>query len=179
MIVVFSRKLLCYTSLHATVIITAPLPIFFTVEGLPRVPLSSFHQSIACIHIYTQLKDFHLLHLHTHFTLSISLSLLSTLFYPFHQTLLKHSLFHSFYSKMTTSAFDFDGARFVTNNYAAILDNGEALSEFHLIQDFLAHSELMYALTQPESISLAQVLTFWRTANYNDDGEHGSPSLTC
>ena len=80
---------------------------------------------------------------------------------------------------MTTSAFDFDGARFVTNNYVAILDNDEAPSEFHLILDFLAHSELMYALTQPESISLAQVLTFWRTSNYNDGGEHGSPSLTC
>ena len=37
----------------------------------------------------------------------------------------------------------------------------------------------MYALTQPESISHAQVLTFWRTSKYNDGGHHGSPSLTC
>ena len=37
----------------------------------------------------------------------------------------------------------------------------------------------MYALTQPESISKAQVLTFWRSAKYNDGGEHGSSSLTC
>ena len=37
----------------------------------------------------------------------------------------------------------------------------------------------MYALTQPESISPSQVLTFWRTANYDDGGDHGSPSLTC
>ena len=80
---------------------------------------------------------------------------------------------------MSTKAFDFDGAKFVTNNYAAILDNDEAPKEFHLIQDFLAHSELMYALTQPESISPAQVLTFWRTARYDDGGDHGSPSLTC
>ena len=80
---------------------------------------------------------------------------------------------------MSTTAFEFNGAKFVTNNYAAILDNDEAPKEFHLIQDFLAHSELMYALTQLESISPTRVLTFWRTANYDDGGDHGSPSLTC
>ena len=80
---------------------------------------------------------------------------------------------------MSTTAFEIDGAKFVINNYAAILDNAEAPSEFHLIQDFLAHSELMYALTQPESFSPSQVLTFWRTARYDDGGDHGSPSLTC
>ena len=80
---------------------------------------------------------------------------------------------------MSTTAFEFDGAKFVTNNYAAILDNDEAPKEFHLIQDFLAHSELMYALTQPESISPSQVLTLWRTARYDDGGDQGSPSLTC
>ena len=71
---------------------------------------------------------------------------------------------------MSTNAFEIDGAKFVTNNYAAILYNTEAPSEFHLIQDFLAHSELMYALTQPESFSPSQVLTFWRTARYDDGG---------
>ncbi|XP_063948128.1 flocculation protein FLO11-like [Daucus carota subsp. sativus] len=80
---------------------------------------------------------------------------------------------------MSTTAFEFDGAKFVTNNYSAILDNDEAPKEFHLIQDFLAHSELMYALTQPELISPSEVLTFWRTTNYDDGGENGSPSLTC
>ncbi|XP_063939749.1 uncharacterized protein LOC135148454 [Daucus carota subsp. sativus] len=44
---------------------------------------------------------------------------------------------------MSTTAFEFNGAKFVTNNYSAILDNDEAPKEFHLIQDFLAHSELM------------------------------------
>ncbi|XP_063941354.1 uncharacterized protein LOC135149542 [Daucus carota subsp. sativus] len=80
---------------------------------------------------------------------------------------------------MSTTAFEFDGSKFMTNNYAAILDNSEAPSEFHLIQDFLAHSELMYALTQPESFSPSQVLTFWRTSRYDDGGDHGLPSLTC
>ncbi|XP_063939081.1 uncharacterized protein LOC135148329 [Daucus carota subsp. sativus] len=56
---------------------------------------------------------------------------------------------------MSTTAFEFNGAKFVTNNYSAILDNDEAPKEFHLIQDFLAHT------------------------NYDDGGENGSPSLTC
>ncbi|XP_063942305.1 uncharacterized protein LOC135149947 [Daucus carota subsp. sativus] len=80
---------------------------------------------------------------------------------------------------MSTTAFEFNGAKFVTNNYSAILDNDEAPKEFHLIQDFLAHSELMYALTEPELISPSQVLTLWRSANYDDGGENGCPSLTC
>ena len=80
---------------------------------------------------------------------------------------------------MSTTAFEYNGANFVTNYYSAILDNDEAPKEFHLIQDFLAHSELMYALTQPEQISPSQVLTLWRSANYDDGGEKGSPSLTC
>nr|XP_017228772.1 PREDICTED: proteoglycan 4-like [Daucus carota subsp. sativus] len=75
---------------------------------------------------------------------------------------------------MSTKAFEYAGAKFVTNNYAAILSNAEAPNEFHLIQDYLAHSEFMYALTQPEVISPAQVLTLWRSARYNDGGEHGS-----
>ena len=80
---------------------------------------------------------------------------------------------------MSTKAFESDGAKFVTNNYAALLNNDEAPKEFHLIQDYLAHSDLMYALTQPEVISPVQVLTLWRSARYNNGGEHGSPSLTC
>ncbi|KAL1811578.1 hypothetical protein ACET3Z_021643 [Daucus carota] len=37
----------------------------------------------------------------------------------------------------------------------------------------------MYALTEPELISPSQVLTLWRSANYDDGGENGCPSLTC
>ena len=80
---------------------------------------------------------------------------------------------------MSTKAFESDGANFVTNNYAALLSNDDAPREFHLIQDYLAHSDLMYALTQPEVLSHVQILTFWCSARYNDGGEHGSPSLTC
>ena len=43
----------------------------------------------------------------------------------------------------------FNGAKFVPNNYAAILTKSEAPSELHFVQDFLTHSEIGYALTQP------------------------------
>ncbi|XP_063939802.1 uncharacterized protein LOC135148489 [Daucus carota subsp. sativus] len=95
------------------------------------------------------------------------------------KTVLGMSPYRLVYEIMSTTAFEYNGAKFVTNNYSAILDNDEAPKEFHLIQDFLAHSELMYALTQPEQISPSQVLTLWRSANYDDGGEKGSPSLTC
>ena len=71
----------------------------------------------------------------------------------------------------------FNGAKFVPNNYLAILSKGEAPSELHFIQDFLANSEIGYALTQPEAISGTQVLEFWRSGMYDDGGAHGSPSI--
>ena len=42
----------------------------------------------------------------------------------------------------------FNGAKFVPNNYSAILSKAEAPSELHFIQDFLANSDIGYALTQ-------------------------------
>ena len=54
-------------------------------------------------------------------------------------------------------------AKFGPNNSAAILTKSEAPSELHFIQDFLAHSEIGFALTHPSSFSSSQVLTFWRT----------------
>ncbi|KAL8119033.1 hypothetical protein AgCh_016511 [Apium graveolens] len=66
-----------------------------------------------------------------------------------------------------------DGAKFVPNNYVAILDHAEAPSELHFVQDLLAHSEIGYALTQPEVFSSQQVLTFWRTGHF-DDGEESA-----
>ena len=71
-----------------------------------------------------------------------------------------------------------DGAKFVPNNYAAILTNSEAPGELHFVQDFLYHSEISFALTQPASFNAAQVLTFWRTGTYDDGGENGATSLT-
>ena len=62
---------------------------------------------------------------------------------------------------MATKAFVFDGAKFVTNNYAAILDNNRVESDFHLIQDFLRLSEVGFALTNPIVILGRQVLKFW------------------
>ena len=70
-----------------------------------------------------------------------------------------------------------DGAKFVPNNYAAILDHAEAPSELHFVQDLLAHSEVGYALTQPEFFSSQQVLRFWRTGLFDDGGQRGTPSI--
>ncbi|KAL8146507.1 hypothetical protein AgCh_004291 [Apium graveolens] len=70
-----------------------------------------------------------------------------------------------------------DGAKFVPNNYAVILDNAEAPSELHFVQDLLAHSEIGYALTQPSTFSSKQVLTFWRTGNFDNGGQHDTPSI--
>ena len=70
-----------------------------------------------------------------------------------------------------------DGAKFVPNNYAAILDHAEAPSELHFVQDLLAHSEIGYALTQPSVFSSQQVLTFWRTGHFDNGGTHGTPSI--
>ncbi|KAL8134537.1 hypothetical protein AgCh_009526 [Apium graveolens] len=70
-----------------------------------------------------------------------------------------------------------DGAKFVPNNYAAILDHAEAPSELHFVQDLLAHSEVGYALTQPELFSSQQVLRFWRTGVFDDGGNRGTPSI--
>jgi len=70
-----------------------------------------------------------------------------------------------------------DGAKFVPNNYAAILDNAEAPSELHFVQDLLAHSEIGYALTQPSVFSSQQVLTLWRTGNFDNGGPNGTPSI--
>ena len=70
-----------------------------------------------------------------------------------------------------------DGAKFVPNNYAAILNHDEAPSDLHFGQDLLAHSEIGYALTQPQVISSQQVLTFWRTGHFDNGGATGTPSI--
>ena len=70
-----------------------------------------------------------------------------------------------------------DGAKFVPNNSAAILNKAEAPSDLHFMQDFLANSEIGYALTQPQTISSQQVLTFWRTGIFDDGGATGTPSI--
>ena len=71
----------------------------------------------------------------------------------------------------------FNGAKFVPNNYSSILSKDEAPSELHFIQDFLANSDIGYALTQPDAVSETQVLEFWRSGVYDDGGARGTPSI--
>ena len=70
-----------------------------------------------------------------------------------------------------------DGAKFVPNNYAAILNHAEAPSDLHFVQDLLAHSNIGYVLTQPQVISSQQVLTFWRTGHFDNGGATGTPNI--
>ena len=58
---------------------------------------------------------------------------------------------------------------FVTNNFAAVLDNSLAPDCYHQVQDFLKSSPIGYALTQPESISTKAVIQIWSTAKVVDD----------
>lgn len=58
---------------------------------------------------------------------------------------------------MASNTFILNIAEFVTNNYAAILENTGDV-EFHMIQDFLRVSEVGFALTNPPMVSGIQVL---------------------
>lgn len=48
---------------------------------------------------------------------------------------------------------------------------------FHLMQDKLRLSEVGFALTNPHVDSGVHVLEFWQTAQFDDDGEAGTPSI--
>ena len=78
---------------------------------------------------------------------------------------------------MAPKGLIYDGAKFVPNNYMAILNKDEDPSKLHFIQDFLSRSEIGYALTQPQLLSGKQILEFWRSGVYDDGGENGSPSI--
>ena len=71
----------------------------------------------------------------------------------------------------------YNGAKFVSNNYAAVLNKDGVPSELHFVQDFLRNSEIGYALTQPSTICGDQVRTFSRTGQYDDGGRNGTPSI--
>ena len=64
----------------------------------------------------------------------------------------------------------YNGAKFVPNNYAEVLNKDGVPSELHFVQDFLRNREIGHALTQPSTICGDQVLTFWRTGLYDDGG---------
>ena len=61
-----------------------------------------------------------------------------------------------------------NGYEFVTNNFAAILDNQSAPEQFHRVQDFLRASPIGYALIQPESISTGAVIQIWSTSEIEE-----------
>ena len=72
---------------------------------------------------------------------------------------------------MATAIQVVNGLTFVTNNYAAILTNDDAPSEFHMVQDFLSSGPLGFALTNPSSISFNAVNNIWSTTSVTDKEE--------
>ena len=61
-----------------------------------------------------------------------------------------------------------NGYEFVTNNFAAILDNQSAPEQYHRVQDFLRASSIGYALIQPKSISTKAVIQIWSTTEIEE-----------
>ena len=69
---------------------------------------------------------------------------------------------------MAASTYRFAGLDFVPNNYAANLSNEGAPAAFHLMQNFLASSEIGHALTKPSKFSGSHIKIFWETDVYDD-----------
>ena len=61
-----------------------------------------------------------------------------------------------------------NGYEFVSNNFAAILDNQSAPEQYHRVQDFLRANSIGNALIQPESISTKAVIQIWSTATIRE-----------
>ncbi|KAK1357536.1 hypothetical protein POM88_050792 [Heracleum sosnowskyi] len=78
---------------------------------------------------------------------------------------------------MATTMFQSIGLEFVPNNYAAPLSTENALEAFHLLQNFLAQSDIGQALVEPEKLYGSQIKAFWETVVYDDGGESGTPSI--
>ncbi|KAK1388843.1 hypothetical protein POM88_017021 [Heracleum sosnowskyi] len=78
---------------------------------------------------------------------------------------------------MATSMFNSVGLDFVPNNYAAPLSNENTPEAFHLLQNFLAQSEIGRALVEPAKLSGSQIKAFWETGVYDNGGDSGTPSI--
>ena len=73
--------------------------------------------------------------------------------------------------------FNSVGLYFVPNNYAAPLSNENAPEAFHLLQNFLAQSEIGRALVEPAKLYGSQIKAFWETGVYDDGGDSGMPYI--
>lgn len=78
---------------------------------------------------------------------------------------------------MATKAYIVNGAEFAPNNYDAILEKTRVDAAFHLTRDLLRVSKLEFALTNSPVDSETQVLEFWQTAQFDDGGDTGTPSI--
>ncbi|KAK1363787.1 hypothetical protein POM88_039348 [Heracleum sosnowskyi] len=78
---------------------------------------------------------------------------------------------------MATSMFNSVGLDFVPNNYAAPLSNANTPEAFHLLQNFLAQSEIGRALVEPAKLYGSQIKALWETGVYDNGGDSGTPSI--
>ncbi|KAK1401343.1 hypothetical protein POM88_000948 [Heracleum sosnowskyi] len=78
---------------------------------------------------------------------------------------------------MASTAFTASGLEFVPNNYSAPLNTVIAPEAFHIIQNFLAQSEIGRALVEPAKLYGSQIKAFWETSVYDDGGDSGTPSI--
>ncbi|KAK1384904.1 hypothetical protein POM88_022639 [Heracleum sosnowskyi] len=78
---------------------------------------------------------------------------------------------------MASTAFTSSGLEFVPNNYSAPLNTVNAPAAFHIIQNFLAQSEIGRALVEPAKLYGSQIKAFWETGVYDDGGVSGTPSI--
>lgn len=72
----------------------------------------------------------------------------------------------------------FDRAEFVSNRYVIILSKNEIPEDFHLIQDFLSISKILYALNNPVKVSTRVVLQVWTTTAYSKGGVSRVPGIS-
>lgn len=59
------------------------------------------------------------------------------------------------------------GHTFATNNYVALLSHEKMSSEFHVIQDFLALSDIGFVLSNPVKVSYKAAMHVWDTTKYD------------
>lgn len=78
---------------------------------------------------------------------------------------------------MATKPFTTLGLLFVSNNYAAPLNNENVPDAFHLMQNFLRDSEIGRALVEPQTLAASQIATFWQHCVYDNGGENRTPSI--
>lgn len=79
---------------------------------------------------------------------------------------------------MSATKVSINGVTSVTYNYVTILTKEGVNKDFHFIQDFLLHNDIVYTLTQPEEVSVRAVLVIWNIGVCNAGNQSVPPSIS-